>query len=79
MKRNCPDCGSEMVSTKRWKSRPNPRTGTCHNIVRFECEVCGMIDTVHGNESADKFNQQAAINEASDVLRAGIEPPKHNL
>lgn len=38
-----------------------------------------MIDTVHGNESADKFNQQAAINEASDVLRAGIEPPKHNL
>lgn len=64
-----------MKLEKKWKSKPNPRTGNYHNIRRYVCP-CGIIDTVHGSGSQDELHQNAAITESLNEMNRGINPPK---
>jgi hypothetical protein len=67
-----------MTAVKSWKSKANKKTGNRHRIVRWECDICEISETIHGNGSLDEAYNRKAIEQAEDALRVGIEPPKHN-
>jgi hypothetical protein len=64
----CHECYSEMRVDQKSKSKVNPKTGNCHNIIRYVCDVCGITDTIHGSEAQDDHHTKVAVKESKDIL-----------
>lgn len=77
--KSCHECGAPMKATKKWKSKVNPRNAKYHRITRYECTVCEYIETAHGSQVLDQHHENAAVEEAQNALRQGIEPPIHTI